>query len=201
MFSMWKVAVIRPVATVGTPSGPSDFRPISIVSVLSKAFERILHDQVVDHVNCLNLLSDFQSGFRRGHSTATALVRVTEDLRSAKAEGKVTVHVLLDFSKAFDIINHGLFVHKLDSRYDFHTSAMGMVSPFLRDRSMVVEVDGVKSTPCSLSSGVPQGCIPSPQFFLSLSMICVLVFVLQSITFTLMIYRFIWLGIVRIWMR
>jgi hypothetical protein len=110
---------------------------------------------VLEHVNCRNLLSDFQS----------ALVRVTEYLRSAKAEGKVTVHVLLDFSKAVDIIIHGLFVHKLDSRYDFHTSAMGMVSSFLRVRSMVVEVDGVKSTPRSLSSGVPQGCIPSPLFF------------------------------------
>jgi hypothetical protein len=58
-----------------------------------------------------------------------------------------------------------MFVHKLDSRYDFHTSAMGMVSSFLRDRSMVVEVDGVKSTPRSLSSGVLQRCIPSPLFF------------------------------------
>jgi hypothetical protein len=82
--SMWKEAIIRPVAKVGigTPSGLSDFCPISIVSVLSKAFERILHDQVLEHVNCRNLYSDFQSGFRRGHSTATAFVRVTEDLRT-----------------------------------------------------------------------------------------------------------------------
>jgi hypothetical protein len=53
--------------------------PISIVSVLSKAFERILHDQVLKHVNDRNMLSDFQSGFRRGHITETALVKVTED--------------------------------------------------------------------------------------------------------------------------
>jgi hypothetical protein len=59
---------------------------------------------VLEHVNCRNLLSNFQSSFRRGHSTVTALVRVTEDLRSAKAEGKVTVHVLLDFCKAFDLL-------------------------------------------------------------------------------------------------
>jgi hypothetical protein len=90
-----------------------------------------------------------------GVSTATALVRVIEDLMSAK----VTVHVILHFSKAFDLINHGLFVHKLDSRY-------GLVSSFLRDRSMVVEVDGVKSAPRYLSSGVPQGCIPSTLFIL-----------------------------------
>jgi hypothetical protein len=77
----------------------------------------------------------------------------------------VTVHVLLDFSKTYDLINNGQFIHKLDLWYDFHTSAMGMVSSIRRDRSMVVEVDGVKSTPCSLSYGVPQGCIPSPLFF------------------------------------
>jgi hypothetical protein len=102
------VAIIRPVAKVGTPSGPSEFRPIIIVSVLSMEFERILHDQVLEHVNGRNLLPDFLSGFRRGHSTTTALVRVTEDLRLAK----VTVHVLLDFSKAFELINQGLFIHK-----------------------------------------------------------------------------------------
>jgi hypothetical protein len=56
-------------------------------------------------------------------------------------------------------------VNKLDSKYNFHKSAMGMVSAFLRDRSMVVEVDGVKSAPLYLSFEVPQGCIPSPLFF------------------------------------
>jgi hypothetical protein len=75
--SLWKVAIIRPVVKVGTPSGLSDFRPISIVSVLAKAFESILHDQVLEHVNGRNLLSYFQSGFRRRHSTATTLVRAT----------------------------------------------------------------------------------------------------------------------------
>jgi hypothetical protein len=97
------VAIIRPVAKVGTPSGPSDFRPISIVSILSKAFERFFHDQMLEHVNIVNgrnLLSDYQSSFRRGHSTVTALVIVTENLRSAKAGEKVTVHVLRYISSA-----------------------------------------------------------------------------------------------------
>jgi hypothetical protein len=83
--SMWKMAIIRSVAKVGTPSGLSDFRPIRNVSVKSKAFERILHDQVLKYVNGRNLLTDFHSGFRRGHSGVTALVRVTKDLRSPKA--------------------------------------------------------------------------------------------------------------------
>jgi hypothetical protein len=66
-----------------------------------------------------------------GHNTSTALFRVTKDLRSAKAERKVTVHVLLDILKVFDLINHGLFVHMLESRYGFRTVAMSMVSSFL----------------------------------------------------------------------
>jgi hypothetical protein len=96
------------------------FANVPVPSVLSKGFERILYDQVLEHINGCNLYAK-----RRGHSNTTALVRVSEDLRSAKAEKKVTVHVLLDFSKAFDLINHGLF----------HNSAMGMVSSFLKDRS------------------------------------------------------------------
>jgi hypothetical protein len=60
---MWKVAIISPVAKVCTPSGPSEFRPISIVSVLSNVLERFLHDQVLDHVKGRSLLSDFKSDF------------------------------------------------------------------------------------------------------------------------------------------
>jgi hypothetical protein len=66
---------------------------------------------VLERVNGRNLLLDFQSGYRRRHTTVTALVRVTEDLRSAKAEGKITVHVLLDFSKALTLLIMGcLFI-------------------------------------------------------------------------------------------
>jgi hypothetical protein len=97
--------------------------PLVLFLFYIKVFERILHDQMLEHVNFRNMLSDLQFGYTVWHITATALIRVTEYLRSAKAEGKVTVHVLLDFFRAFDLINHGLFVHKLDSRYDFHNSA------------------------------------------------------------------------------
>jgi hypothetical protein len=91
--------------------------------------------------------SDFQSGFRRGQRIATALVRVIWDLRSAKAcgEGRCSSN------------HHGLFVHKhISSAQDMTLILQLWVSSFLRDRSMVVEVDGVKSTPRSLSSGVYQ---------------------------------------------
>jgi hypothetical protein len=99
-------------------------------------------------------------------------------------DGKITVHVLLDFTKAFDLLNHGLFIHKLGSRYDLHTSAIGMVSSFLR---------APRHVHCLLV--VPQGCTSSTLFFfLCLSKICVCVFVFQSFFSMLMICRFIYLG-------
>jgi hypothetical protein len=97
------------------------------VSVFSIGFERLINGQVLAHVDRSGLLSEFQSGFRCGHSTTTALVRVVEDVRSSMTEGKVTVVVLLDFSKAFDCVDCRLFLHKLVSSFDFHGSARNMV--------------------------------------------------------------------------
>jgi hypothetical protein len=78
------------------------------VSVLSTGFERLINGQILAHVDRFGLLSEFQSGFRCGHSTTTAFVRVIEDLRSLMTEGMVTVLVLLDFLKAFDCMVYGL---------------------------------------------------------------------------------------------
>jgi hypothetical protein len=120
----------------------------------------LINSQVLAHVDRSGLLSEFQSGFRCDHSTTTALVRVIEDLMSSMMEGKVTVLVLLDFSK-----DHLLFLHKLVSSFDFHGSARNIVSTFLNSRSIVVNVDGAKSSLRTLFSGEPQGFIPLPLFF------------------------------------
>jgi hypothetical protein len=74
---------ISEVSKAASPSCPSDFRPITIVSVFSKGFERLINGQVLAHFNRSELKSEFQSGFRCVHSTTTALVRVIEDLRSS----------------------------------------------------------------------------------------------------------------------
>jgi hypothetical protein len=163
--ALWKEAIVRPVAKVQTPTGPSDFRPISILPVFAKAFERVLHDQILAHVTEQGFLTDFQSGFRKGHSTITALVKVTEDLRVAMEKGLDSMLGLLDFSKAFDCVNHGLFIFKLRALYSFHKSAGALMASFLDGRSMSVEVDGVRSSTHNLSSGVPQGSILSPLSF------------------------------------
>ncbi|KAK3921950.1 RNA-directed DNA polymerase from mobile element jockey [Frankliniella fusca] len=117
--STWKCANILPVPKVSNPCKCADFRPVSILCVLAKALEKIVHDQLYDYASHNNLFNSMQSGFRKGHSTVTALVKVADDVRKAIDERKVTVLVLLDFSKAFDRVNHRLLLIKL-RKLDIH---------------------------------------------------------------------------------
>jgi hypothetical protein len=103
--TLWKSVIVWSVAKVASPSCPSDFRSITIVSVLSERFVRLINGQVLAHVDRSGLLSEFQSGFRCGHSTTTALVRIIEDLRSSMTEERVTMLVLRNFLKSFDWTN------------------------------------------------------------------------------------------------
>ena len=93
----------------------SHFRPISVLSTLSKVLERVLHNQIVSH---LDLLSAHQSGFRSGYSTQDVLIYVTDKWLKAIDEGKYTGAVFLDLAKAFDTVNHRILCTKL-SYYGF----------------------------------------------------------------------------------
>jgi hypothetical protein len=92
--ALWKHAIVRPIDKKQSPSEPADFRPISILPVFAKAFERVLNDQISAHVTGSDLLTDFQSGYKVGHITTTSRVTMERELGSMLG--------LLDFSKAFD---------------------------------------------------------------------------------------------------
>ncbi|KAJ4430333.1 hypothetical protein ANN_22549 [Periplaneta americana] len=88
---IWKKAIVRSLPKIKLPVTPKDYRPISILPVLSKALERIVHKQLTDYLNTHNILDPYQSGFRMGHSTLTALLKVTEDIREALDKGQITI--------------------------------------------------------------------------------------------------------------
>jgi hypothetical protein len=101
---VWKISnVVVPIPKVNS----SNYRPISTFTVLANAFENVMFEQMADNVTGNHLVSPFKSGFRPGHSTMTALVRVSGDFCMN------SILVLFDFSKAFDSVFHGLFVLKL----------------------------------------------------------------------------------------
>ncbi|XP_075159066.1 uncharacterized protein LOC142232218 [Haematobia irritans] len=158
--TMWKHAKIIPV-----PKSNLDFRPISILSYLSKVFEKILHSQMSEYLHRESLLTGRQSGFRPGHSCITALAEVSESLRGDIDDNKVGFLVLLGHSKAFDSVDHENLAMKLRSFFKFSSTALDLITSYLKDRFQTVYSGGDRSGPLPVYRGVPQGSIIGPLLF------------------------------------
>lgn len=161
----WKVAIGRPLPKKPNPSTFSDLRIISILPTLSKIFEKILYNQIYQYCEILNLIPNSQSGFRKGYSTATAIANLMDDLFTSYDKGLVSVLVLLDFSKAFDTISHRLLCAKL-KYYGFENSSLNLVISYLSNRWQTVCHNNTFSAKLEIFSGVPQGSILGPLFFI-----------------------------------
>ena len=101
----WRRARLIPLKKKFAPSSAIDFRPIALLSFLSKTLEKLIHDQIVEFIARVGILDPLQAGFRKHHSTATALMKFTEDIRTGFDRKLITIALLFDFSKAFDTIS------------------------------------------------------------------------------------------------
>lgn len=162
--SVWKIAKVLPLSKLDQPQDYSDLRPLSILPVLSKVLERIMCDQLNDFINKFNILPENQSGFRRNYSCTTALLNIVDDILSAHDSNKVTVMILLDFSKAFDTINHEILLAKLH-HFGFSDQALGLFGSYLGGRSQCVSVGNVCSDRLNVKHGLPQGSILGPALY------------------------------------
>ena len=163
--SCWKFALIQPVPKKGDRSNPSNYRPIALISCLSKVFESILNKKIQRHLSRHNFLSDRQYGFRKNRSTGDLLSFLSNSWSSSFRGFGETFAVALDISKAFDRVRHSGLISKLPS-YGFYPSICAFLSNFLNGRSIAAVVDGHRAIPVPISSGVPQGSVLSPTLFL-----------------------------------
>ncbi|CAD6216503.1 GSCOCG00011342001-RA-CDS [Cotesia congregata] len=163
---IWKMVFIIPLSKVSPPKSPSDTRPIANLSHLSKVFERIIANQVVEYLEENNLLDKYQSGFRKFHSIQSALLKLTEDIRCAIDRGELTLLVLFDFSKAFDYVNPKVILVAL-FELGFSIETVTWFLSYLSNRSQSILND--QNHPLEfldITSGVPQGSVLGPILFL-----------------------------------
>ena len=106
--SEWKVAKVFPLHKGKSKDDPNNYRPISVLSTITKVFEKIVYQQLLDYLNENNILSEKQSGFRSLHSTATALLHATNEWLYNIDQGRLNGVVFLDLAKAFDMVDHSI---------------------------------------------------------------------------------------------
>ena len=109
----WKQANVMPVPKSGDRHMVNNYRPISVIPVIAKVFESMVHGQLYEYLSRNKILSEEQTGFRPNRSTQDALLRAIDDWKSALDRGQIVAAVMIDLSKAFDSINHNLLLKKL----------------------------------------------------------------------------------------
>lgn len=162
--SQWKTAIIHPLPKVSSPLDFKDLRPISILPVISKILEKCIDAQLRAHLTSNAILSDMQSGFRPGYSCSTALLHITDDIIAAADQDKLTVMVLLDFSKAFDTISHDILLAILHY-IGLTADAIQLLANFISNRFQMVAINDDKSLSKPVNCGVPQGSILGPLLY------------------------------------
>ena len=161
----WKLARVVPVPKATDLSMPSNYRPISILSIISKVLEYAIYQIIFQHL-CLNWpISSKQWGFLPGRSTTSALLSVTNDWLQQLDQGHDVCSVYFDLRKAFDYVPHHLLLQKLlDIQLNPHI--IQWVSSYLTNRSQLVVVEGTCLPVLPVLSGVPQGSVLGPLLFL-----------------------------------
>jgi len=162
--SVFKIAKVIPIPKTKDTCKLDNYRPISILSILSKPLERHIHTHLLRYVEEKNLFHPYQSGFRPKHSCHTALTRLCDTWLNAINNHEMVGTVFLDLRKAFDLVDHTILLDKL-LHYFQKGSSVSFFASYLSDRRQAVYLNGSYSNQGIVKCGVPQGSILGPILF------------------------------------
>ena len=160
-----KHAKVTPILKKGARSNPENYRPISILPTLSKVIEKHIAKVIFSFFNAHMLIHKEQSGFRHAHYCQTALAKLTEVWLQEMDKGNMSGVVFLDFTKAFDLVNHSILTKKLQN-YNVHWNFIEWIKSYFDNRTQNVCKCTTYSKPEVIKVGVPQGSVLGPLLFL-----------------------------------
>ena len=165
MPSQWKLAHVCAIYKKNDPQIVSNYRPISLLSTLSKTLERIIHKHTFNFIMENNIITSLQSGFVPNDSTTNQLVSIYNSFCQALDDGKEVRAVFCDISKAFDRVWHRGLLYKLEA-YGIRGNLLRWFKDYLTDRKQKVVLCGATSQTATIHAGVPQGSILGPLLFI-----------------------------------
>lgn len=162
---VWKTAVVTPIHKSGDKSTPINYRPISLLSVVSKLLEKIVNNRLVNYLEMNHLLSPAQFGFRRGRSTEHAVSLLLDKVATHLDQGKRCLGVFLDLAKAFDTVSIPILLQKLENM-GIRGHTLNWFQSYLTNRKQLTKIGTDLSEPKHINYGVPQGSILGPTLFI-----------------------------------
>ena len=159
-----KIAKVTPIFKKENNKLITNYRPISVLPVISKIFETIIHEQLSEYFISNNLFCPQQYGFRKNSSTELAALELLDRVLDQMDKHKIPINFHIDLSKAFDSLRHDILLDKL-TYYGVTHPAKKLIESYLSNRKQFVQVGNIKSTMKQVSTGVPQGSIVGPLLF------------------------------------
>ena len=161
----FKCGIISPIFKSGSKVDLDNYRPITLLPVCSKIFEKCVHSQLSSFLEEKKLLSSTQFGFRKQRNTETAATLFLDQIRMGMNDGQMTGAIFIDLTKAFDTLSHAQIIENLSS-YGIHGKEKDLITDYLFNRMQTVRFRQELSKPKSVTCGVPQGSVLGPLLFL-----------------------------------
>ena len=162
---IWKFTRVTPIYKTGSKTDVNNYRPISVLSAVSRILEKIVHDQLLEYLKGYNKLCLNQFAFQKLHNTVMCLLNVIDPWLKSSDEGKINLSIFLDLEKAFDTVDHATLLLKL-RKYGITSTSYNWFTSYLTNREQFCHWDGANSSRDILKFGIPQGSCLGPLLFL-----------------------------------